>query len=39
MIHTHTFDALVVGGGGAGLMTAIYLAKEPKIRTAVISKL
>ncbi|MEX2572619.1 MAG: succinate dehydrogenase flavoprotein subunit [Gemmatimonadota bacterium] len=39
MIHTHTFDALVVGGGGAGMMSAIYLAQNSGVRTAVISKL
>ena len=39
MIHTHTYDALVVGAGGAGLMAAIYLSRHPEVRTAVISKL
>jgi succinate dehydrogenase / fumarate reductase, flavoprotein subunit len=39
MIHTHHYDALVVGGGGAGLMSAIYLSRHSQVRTAVISKL
>jgi succinate dehydrogenase / fumarate reductase flavoprotein subunit len=39
MIHTHTYDSLVVGAGGAGMMAAIYLSRNPNIKTAVISKL
>ncbi len=33
----HTFDAVIVGAGGAGLMAALYASKGAKI--AVISKL
>ena len=36
-IHRHTFDAVIVGAGGAGLRAAIETAG--KCRTAVISKL
>jgi succinate dehydrogenase / fumarate reductase flavoprotein subunit len=39
MIELHTYDALVVGAGGSGLMAALYLGKHPDVRTAVISKL
>ena len=37
MTTTHTYDALVVGAGGAGLRAAIELSE--RCRTAVISKL
>jgi succinate dehydrogenase / fumarate reductase flavoprotein subunit len=37
MTTTHTYDALVVGAGGAGLRAAIELSE--RYRTAVISKL
>ncbi|OGR84649.1 MAG: succinate dehydrogenase flavoprotein subunit [Elusimicrobia bacterium RIFCSPLOWO2_01_FULL_54_10] len=34
----HKFEAIVVGGGGAGLYAALALSKE-KVQTAVLSKL
>ena len=37
MVTTHTYDALVVGAGGAGMRAAIELSD--KVRTAVVSKL
>ncbi|MGZ6544917.1 MAG: succinate dehydrogenase flavoprotein subunit [Actinomycetota bacterium] len=37
MATTHTYDALIIGGGGAGLSAAIEAADQ--VRTAVISKL
>jgi succinate dehydrogenase / fumarate reductase flavoprotein subunit len=37
MVTTHTYDALVVGAGGAGLRAAIEL--QDNVRTAIISKL
>jgi succinate dehydrogenase / fumarate reductase, flavoprotein subunit len=39
MIHIHNYDALIVGGGGAGMMAAIYLSRDKAIRTAVLSKI
>jgi succinate dehydrogenase / fumarate reductase flavoprotein subunit len=36
-VHVHTFDAVIVGGGGAGLRAALESGK--RVRTAVISKL
>ncbi len=36
-IKTHQFEVVIVGGGGAGLMAALYASK--KASTAVISKL
>ncbi len=36
-IKTHTFDAVIIGAGGAGLMAALYAGKEADV--AVISKL
>ncbi len=37
MATTHTYDALVIGGGGAGMRAAIELSDQ--VKTAVISKL
>jgi succinate dehydrogenase / fumarate reductase flavoprotein subunit len=37
MTTTHTYDALVIGAGGAGMRAAIELSDQ--VRTAVISKL
>lgn len=36
-LHTHTFDAVIVGAGGAGLMAALYASREANV--AVLSKL
>jgi succinate dehydrogenase / fumarate reductase flavoprotein subunit len=36
-MQTHQYDAVIVGAGGAGLMSALYASR--KVKTAVISKL
>lgn len=36
-VKTHTFDAVIVGAGGAGLMAALYASRSANV--AVISKL
>lgn len=36
-VHAHTYDTVIVGAGGAGLMAALYASRE--VNVAVVSKL